>query len=74
MEIYTLNLSFPCDESDEPWSRTIEVKEDFTLQKLHTYIQELVDFDNDHLYEFSVGKNPRNRISLTPQLQFPLAH
>ena len=59
MEIYTLTISFPYDESDAPWLRTIEVREDFTLRRLHGYIQKLVDFDNDHLYEFSVKKNPR---------------
>ena len=35
MEIYTLTISFPYDEDEQPWSRTIEVKEDFTLVKLH---------------------------------------
>ncbi|MFT7687682.1 MAG: hypothetical protein ACI9FB_003039 [Candidatus Azotimanducaceae bacterium] len=49
MEIYTLNISFPYDENETPWSKTIEVKEDFTLQNLHNYIQKIVDFDNDHL-------------------------
>jgi len=33
MEIYTLKISFPYDEDDIPWSKTIEVKEDFTLLK-----------------------------------------
>jgi hypothetical protein len=61
VEIYTLIISFPYDEDDTPWSRTIEVKEDFTLRGLHNYLQEIVDFDNDHLYEFYVGRNPRNR-------------
>ena len=67
MEVYTLTISFPYDENDEPWSRTIEVKEDFTLQKLHKYIQKLVDFDDDHLYEFSIGKSPRNKGSSVPK-------
>ncbi len=61
MEVYTLTISFPYNDADEPWSRTIEVKEDFTLENLHHYIQEIVEFDNDHLYEFSIGKNPRNK-------------
>lgn len=61
MEIYTLNIRFPYDEDDEPWSRTIEVREDFTLGELHKYIQKIVEFDEDHLYEFFLGKNPRNR-------------
>ncbi|MCP4498811.1 MAG: plasmid pRiA4b ORF-3 family protein [Deltaproteobacteria bacterium] len=66
MEIYTLTISFPYDEDEETWSKTIEVKEDFTLQDLHQYIQEIVDFDNDHLYEFYIGKNPRNRARTIP--------
>ena len=63
MEIYTLTISFPYDEEEQPWSRVIEVKEDYTLVKLHKYIQAIVGFDDDHLYEFFIGKNPRNRAS-----------
>jgi len=61
MEVYTLTISFSYDDDDEPWFRTFEVKEDFTLNNLHKYIQKIVEFDNDHLYEFTVGKNPRNK-------------
>jgi len=61
VEIFTLEISFPYNEDDEPWSRVIEVKENFTLRQLHNYIQQIVEFDNDHLYEYYVGKNPRNR-------------
>ena len=61
MEIYTLTISFPYNDNEIPWSRTIEVKEDFTLQNLHKYIQKIIGFDDDHLYEYYVGKNPRNR-------------
>ena len=61
MEIYTLELSIPHDGNDEPWLRVIEVKESFALEQLHAYIQEIVNFDNDHMYEFCIGKNPRNR-------------
>lgn len=67
MEVYTLTISFPYDEDEVPWSRTIEVKEDFTLQNLHKYIQKIVDFDDDHLYEFYVGKNPRNKAYSVPK-------
>lgn len=41
MEIYTLTLSFPYEDGEEPWSRTIEVKENFTLRELHHYVQEI---------------------------------
>ncbi len=60
-EVYTLKITFPNNMAEVPWSRTIEVKEDCTLEQLHRYIQFLVEFDNDHLYEFYVGRNPRNR-------------
>ena len=61
VEIFTLNIKFPYDEEETPWSRTIEVKEDFTLRELHKYIQKIVDFDDDHLYEFYLGRNSRNK-------------
>ncbi len=61
MEIYTLKISFAYSDKEYPWSRTIEVGENFTLQNLHNYIQEIVEFDNDHLFEFYAGKNHRNR-------------
>ena len=61
MEIFTLEISFPYGSEDESWVRVIEVKEDFTLGQLHDYIQEVVAFDNDHLYEFYIGKNTRNK-------------
>lgn len=67
MEIFTLNISFPYDEDEEPWSKTIEVREDFTLQNLHRYIQELVEFQDDHMHEFYVGKNPRDRSRALPE-------
>ena len=70
MEIYKLTISFPYDEDDIPWSKTIEVKEDFTLIQLHKYIQNLVEFDDDHLYNFYVEKNPRNlRNSVSKKLK-----
>ena len=67
MEVFTLEISFPHSEEGEPWSRVIEVKEDFTIRQLHRYIQEIVEFDDDHLYEFYIGKTPRNRSSVVPK-------
>ncbi|RLA47867.1 MAG: hypothetical protein DRR06_01270 [Gammaproteobacteria bacterium] len=67
MEIYTLTISFPYDNEDEPWTKVIEVKEDFTLQKLHKYIQKIVEFDDDHLYEYFIGKNHRNKAQTVPE-------
>jgi len=56
-----LSIRLPYDEDEDPWSRTIEVREDFTLRELHKYIQDIVEFDDDHLYEFFLGRNPRNK-------------
>ena len=67
MEIFTLEISFPYNEANEPWSRVIEVKEGFTLRQLHKYIQEIIEFGDDHLYEYYVGKNPRNRSESIPK-------
>ncbi len=68
MEIYTLEISFPySEEEDEPWFRIIEVKESFNLKQLHHYIQEITEFDDDHLYEFYIGKNPRNKANAVPK-------
>ncbi len=60
MEVFTLEISFPYDESDPPWSRVVEFKENFTLRQLHKYIQKIVDFDDDHLYEFFIGSKTRH--------------
>jgi hypothetical protein len=67
VEIFTLEISFPYDEGDDPWIRIIEVKENFTLRQLHAYIQEIVSFDDDHLYEFYIGKNPRSKSSIVSE-------
>ena len=67
MEIYKLEISFPYDQDEIPWIREIEVREDFTLRQLHKYIQKIVNFDDDHLYEFFIGKHPRNRLKVVPK-------
>jgi len=67
MEIYTLEISFPYDDGDEPWIREIEVRENFTLKQLHKYIQKIVEFNDDHLYEFFISKNPRSSSKTVPK-------
>ena len=37
MEIYTLTISFPYNESEEPWTRTVEVKENFSVTAQRKY-------------------------------------
>ena len=67
VEIYTLKITFAHAVKEYPWSRTIEVSENFTLRQLHTYIQKIVEFNDDHLYEFYAGRNPRNRAYIIPE-------
>ncbi len=61
-ELYTLTIELEPYMYDEPeWKRVIEVPEDLDLYDLHLFIQDVIDFDNDHLFEFNVGKNWRKR-------------
>ncbi len=41
--------------------RTIEIDQDASLSDLHYAIQRAVAFDNDHMFEFFAGRNPRRR-------------
>jgi hypothetical protein len=45
------------------WIRAIELPKSATLYALHDAIQNAIDFDDDHMYEFYVGKrwNKRER-------------
>ncbi len=61
MEIFTLTVKLAFWEQDEAWKRVIEIPENATLFDLHFFIQEIIEFDNDHMYEFYAGKNRRNR-------------
>jgi hypothetical protein len=49
---------------DQPWSCTLEIPVDHSLEELHLAIQNAVDFENDHLYEFVVGNSPRSHSSI----------
>lgn len=57
MEIYSLKITLPNRYLATEWYRIIEVPEDFDLDDLHYFIQQVVDFDNDHLYDFYLAKN-----------------
>jgi hypothetical protein len=61
MEIFTLTIKLIFGEVDEAWERVIEISEDATLSELHLFIQKIIEFDNDHMYEFYAGRNWRNR-------------
>jgi len=46
---------------EEDCVRRIEIDSEASLLDLHTAIQEAVDFDDDHMFEFAAGRHPRNR-------------
>jgi len=43
------------------WNGTIEVDDTSTAEDLHHIIQQAVDFDDDHLYEFYVASSAMSR-------------
>ena len=45
----------------EPFERRVEVREDMTLGGLHELIQQLTDFDNDHLFTFFAARHHRGK-------------
>lgn len=44
-----------------PWEGSLELEEDTTLGELHDIIQRVVNFDDDHLYEFFIALTPTSR-------------
>lgn len=46
---------------EEECVRVIEIDSSATLADLHSAIQDAVDFDNDHLYEFYIARTERSR-------------
>jgi len=44
----------------KPFERTIEIDSATTLNDMHNVMQSLTDFDNDHCYDFFIGKTPRD--------------
>lgn len=61
MEVFTLTIELIFGEVDEAWKKVIEIPENAALSDLHLFIQKIIEFDNDHMYEFYAGKNWRNR-------------
>lgn len=43
------------------WSATIEMDESSTFEDLHCVIQQAVEFEDDHLYEFYLAPSGRSR-------------
>ena len=44
----------------KPFKRTVEIESGTTLNELHNLIQALTGFDDDHCYDFFVGKTPHD--------------
>ncbi|MEA3438083.1 MAG: hypothetical protein U9R43_16590 [Thermodesulfobacteriota bacterium] len=62
-KLYTLNISNFWDPVDDKnfWEATAEVPDICSLFDVHLFIQNIINFDNDHLFEFYAGRNDRNR-------------
>lgn len=63
MEIYTLSLRLPLYSlraGNHEWEIIVEIPAIFSLYDLHSYILEIVGFDNDHAYTFFAGRSPTN--------------
>ncbi len=45
----------------EEWKRVMEVDSRSSLCDLHLAIQDAINFDDDHLFDFYIGKNCRDR-------------
>ena len=55
---YALQVQVP---GDKAFSRTIELRSSDTLEDLHLAIQDVLGWDNDHLYSFYMTGNVRDR-------------
>jgi len=63
MGIYQLTIKLPPGTEDECfWKRTVEVPEDFSPFDLHFYIQEIIEFDDDHIFAFYIGRHKSGAI------------
>ncbi len=47
--------------AEESWSTTIELDSLTTFEDFHYIIQDAVEFDNDHMYEFYIARTDRSR-------------
>lgn len=62
-ELYSLSIFNIWDPVEDKnfWEATIESPDILSLFKLHLFIQQIVNFDNDHLFDFYAGRNDQNR-------------
>ena len=63
LNLYTLNICNIWDPhvQDNFWEATIEIPDFCSLFELHIFIQNILNFENDHLFEFYCGRNYNNR-------------
>jgi len=63
IDLFALNIANIWDPVEDKnfWEATIEFPDIFSLFDLHLFIQNTIEFDNDHLFEFYAGRNYRNR-------------
>lgn len=59
--IYTIKIKLPEPMEGNHWECVMEVDGDTNLEDLHLIIQDAVEFDNDHMYEFYIAKTDRAR-------------
>ena len=51
--IYTLKIKLAHNFcASDNWECSIEISENCNLNDFHFFIQDLLSFDNDHMYEF----------------------
>ena len=55
-KIWTLRVKLPLTISE--CIRVIEIESNASFLQLHEAIQDAVDFDNDHLFQFYLGRHP----------------
>ncbi len=59
--IWTLNVKLlDCPLAEDKWKCVIEIESSATLEDLHLAIQDAVEFENDHLYEFYIAPSQRS--------------
>jgi hypothetical protein len=54
---------------EDEWVRLVEVDSASSLADLHDLIQDAARFDRDHLYEFCMGRNYRQRAAIFNDLE-----
>ena len=61
MEVYTLTIELLDGRYYSPWKRVVEMTADTMLIDIHDFIQDTIEFEEDHLFEFFTGRNYRHQ-------------